>query len=72
MDQAVAVIPGETPTERHFRRLVSVREAAEYLGRTEKSVRHLVNRRKLRCIRGDGRVMLDLADLDHWIRMNRV
>ncbi len=53
------------------RRLVNVREAARYIGRTEKSVRHLVGRRKLRCIRADGRVMLDLLDLDAWITMNR-
>jgi Helix-turn-helix domain len=53
------------------RRLINVREAAQYIGRTEKSVRHLVGRRKLRCIRADGRVMLDLIDLDAWITMNR-
>jgi hypothetical protein len=53
------------------KRLVNVREAAQYIGRTEKSVRHLVGRRKLRCIRADGRVMLDLIDLDAWITMNR-
>jgi excisionase family DNA binding protein len=53
------------------RRLISVREAAHYLGRTEKSVRHLVGRRKLRSVRADGRVMFDLSDLDDWITMNR-
>jgi excisionase family DNA binding protein len=54
------------------RRVLSVREAAFYLGRTEKSVRHLVQKRKLRSIRADGRVMLDLFDLDAWIEMHRV
>ena len=54
------------------RRLMNVREAAQYLGRTEKSIRHLVGRRKLRSIRADGRVMLDLSDLDAWINMNRL
>jgi hypothetical protein len=53
------------------KRLLNVREAAQYIGRTEKSVRHLVGRRKLPCIRADGRVMLDLVDLDAWITMNR-
>jgi excisionase family DNA binding protein len=53
------------------RRLLNVREAAQYLGRTEKSVRHLVGRRKLRSVRADGRVMLDLSDLDAWIAMYR-
>jgi excisionase family DNA binding protein len=51
-------------------RLLNVKEAARYIGRTEKSVRHLVSRRKLRCVRADGRVMLDLSDLDAWITMN--
>jgi excisionase family DNA binding protein len=53
------------------RRLLSIREAAQYLGRTEKSLRHLVGRRKLRSVRADGRVMLDLSDLEAWIDMNR-
>ena len=53
------------------RRLLNVRDAAQYLGRTEKSVRHLVGRRRLRSVRADGRVMLDLSDLDAWITMNR-
>ena len=54
------------------KRLLNVTQAAEYLGRTPKSIRHLVQRRKLRCIRADGRVMFDLSDLDAWIDMNRV
>lgn len=52
-------------------RLFSVADAARYLGRTEKSIRHLVQRRKLASIRGDGRVMFDRTDLDAWIRLNR-
>ena len=52
-------------------RLLSVADAARYLGRTEKSIRHLVQRRKLASIRGDGRVMFDRVDLDAWIKRNR-
>ena len=52
-------------------RLLSVADAARYLGRTEKSIRHLVQRRKLTSIRGDGRVMFDRTDLDAWIQRNR-
>ena len=52
-------------------RLLSVADAARYLGRTEKSIRHLVQRKKLASIRGDGRVMFDLCDLDAWIKQNR-
>lgn len=60
---------GETGVRR---RLLNVSQAAQYLGRTPKSIRHLVQRRKLRCIRADGRVMFDVSDLDAWIDMNRV
>ena len=52
-------------------RLLTVADAARYLGRTEKSIRHLVQRRKLASIRGDGRVMFDRTDLDAWIKRNR-
>lgn len=52
-------------------RLLTVADAARYLGRTEKSIRHLVQRRKLPSIRGDGRVMFDRVDLDAWIKRNR-
>lgn len=63
---------GRTEANHIARRLINVREAAQYLGRTEKSIRHLVGRRKLRSVRTDGRVMLDLSDLDAWINMNRL
>jgi excisionase family DNA binding protein len=68
-DQVVQHSDGKTGIGK---RLVNVKQAAEYLGRTPKSIRHLVERRKLQCIRADGRVMFDLSDLDAWIDMNRV
>jgi excisionase family DNA binding protein len=72
MPGKAAVREGRTTEAIHIaRRLINVREAAQYLGRTEKSIRHLVGRRKIRSVRADGRVMLDLSDLDAWINMNR-
>jgi excisionase family DNA binding protein len=53
-------------------RLLTVREAAEYIGRTETAVRELVWNGKLAHIRTDRRVMLDIRDLDSWIDTNRV
>ena len=53
-------------------RLLAVREAAEYIGRTETAVRELVWNGKLAHIRTDRRVMLDIRDLDSWIDTNRV
>jgi len=44
--------------------LMSVRAAARYLGRTEKAVRHLYDRRILTPLRIDGRVFLDRREID--------
>lgn len=53
------------------RRLLTVREAAEYLGRSEEAVRHLLKTNKLHSIRADGRVLLDKRDVDFWIDANK-
>jgi hypothetical protein len=45
--------------------LMSVRQAAEYLGRTEKAVRHMYERRILTPLRIDGRVFLDRREIDN-------
>jgi hypothetical protein len=44
--------------------LLSVRTASQYLGRTEKAVRHLYERRILTPLRIDGRVFLDRREID--------
>jgi hypothetical protein len=44
--------------------LLSVRKAAEYLGRSEKAVRHLYERQVLTPLRIDGRVFLDRREID--------
>ncbi len=59
-------------TQEMSRRLLTVREAAKYIGRTESAVRELVWNEKLPHIRCDRRVMLDIRDLDRWIDTNRV
>ena len=48
-------------------RLMSVAQAAEYLGRTADAVKHLISEGSLRTVRSDRRVFLDRLDLDHWI-----
>ncbi len=45
--------------------LLSVRKTAEYLGRSEKAVRHLYERRILTPLRIDGRVFIDRREIDH-------
>ena len=49
------------------RRFVSLREAAIYLGRTEKALRKLVERRAVPFRRAGKRLVFDLAELDRWV-----
>jgi excisionase family DNA binding protein len=53
-------------------RLLTVAQAAAYLGRTEKSVYAMTARGAFPAVRGDGRVMFDVQDLDQWIETNKV
>ena len=48
-------------------RLFSVDQAAVYLGRTAKAVRCLIDANAFPSVRTDGRIMLDVLDLDRWI-----
>ncbi len=54
------------------KRLLSVRETAYYIGRTETAVREMTWNGKLPHIRADRRVLFDIRDLDRWIDINRV
>ena len=51
--------------------LLSVRRAAEYLGRTEKALRHLHERRILTPLRIDGCVFLDRREIDSLVEKAR-
>ena len=53
------------------RRLLSVDEAAIYLGRSKDAVQHLIQADKLPVVRCDRRTMLDIRDLDEWIAENK-
>jgi excisionase family DNA binding protein len=52
-------------------RLLSVEEAAEYLGRSTEAIRHMISAGKLPTVRGDRRIQIDVRDLDHWIESNK-
>ncbi len=52
------------------RRLVSIPEDAEYIGRTVPAVRSLVSIRQLPSFQGNRRTFLDLQDLNVWIIAN--
>jgi len=48
-------------------RLLTVEQAAVYLGRTKTAVQHLIHERRLPIVREGGRVFLDRIALDSWI-----
>jgi excisionase family DNA binding protein len=53
-------------------RLMSVNEAAAYIGRTPKALRHMIASGTVPAIHEGSRVHLDRADLDQWIELRKV
>ena len=54
-----------------YPRLLTVDQAAVYLGRTREAIQHLVASGKVPTVRADRRVFLDRSDLDKWIDDNK-
>jgi len=52
-------------------RLLSVDQAAQYLSRTSAAVRRLISSGKLKSVRMDDRVFLDIQDLDRIIEASK-
>jgi excisionase family DNA binding protein len=50
---------------------LSVGQAAEHLGITEQAIRSLLKRGDIPAYRPNGRVFLDRAELDSWVRSGR-
>lgn len=65
-------IGGSSRKGRIAARLLTVKEAADYIGRTEQAVQHLIHKRELIVVRRGRRVHLDRADLDRRIDANKV
>jgi excisionase family DNA binding protein len=70
--QIVPQIQRDNRTTRVASRLLTVKDAAAYIGRTEQAVQHLIHRRELLVVRKGRRVHLDRSDLDRWIEANKV
>jgi len=51
--------------------LLSVKDAAVYLGRSEQAIQHLIFDHELPVVRVGRRVHLDRRDLDAWIEKNK-
>jgi hypothetical protein len=50
------------------RRLLTLKDASLYLGRSVGSIREMLYGRELPCIqKGNGKVWIDLKDIDNWI-----
>jgi len=54
-----------------MKRLLTVKEAAIYIGRSVPAVRELIWAGKLPIIRPDRRISLDINDLDRWIEQHK-
>ena len=52
-------------------RLLTVDQAAVYIGRTKEAVQHMISSSKLPAVRSDRRVFVDVLDLDRWIEDNK-
>lgn len=52
---------------RLYPRLLTVDQAAVYLGRSREATQHLIASGKIPSVRADRRVFLDRQDLDQWI-----
>jgi excisionase family DNA binding protein len=53
-------------------RLMSVKEAAAYIGRTPKALYHMIANGDVPAVREGTRVHLDRADLDQWVELRKV
>jgi excisionase family DNA binding protein len=58
--------------ERLAGRLLTAKEAAEYIGRSEQAMRHLIHQRDIPVVRMGRCVRIDRRDLDTWIENNKV
>jgi excisionase family DNA binding protein len=52
-------------------RLLSIEQAAVYLGRSKEAVQHMIAASKIPAVRSDRRVFIDSEDLDRWIQQNK-
>lgn len=65
--ETVALLARDGATMPVKRRLLSVEEAAVYMGRSEEAMQHLIASGRIRTVRIDRRVFVDLRDLDKLI-----
>jgi excisionase family DNA binding protein len=68
--EALAAIVQQVGTS-NTRRLMNAEEAAVYLALSPKTIYNMVEAGQLPPVRHGKRIMLDIQDLDAWIRMSK-
>lgn len=63
---------GNPVTVRLQKRLYSIPEAAQYLGRTPWAVREMIWAGKIRYVKDGKRILLDILDIDKWIEESKM
>ena len=53
------------------KRLLTVPEAASYIGRTIEATKKLYYKNQFPIVKADGRVFIDIQDLDRWIEQSK-
>lgn len=53
------------------RRLLTIEQAAEYLALSERQIWTMISASELPVVSGGRRKMIDIQDLDQWIRRNK-
>jgi len=64
-------LTGENKKAVQGKRLISIREAGEYLSRSPWTIAEMVRTGKIPYVRDGKRKLLDLQDLDAWIDSNK-
>src|SRR4029077_554270 len=57
--------------EPYRQRLLTVKDFAKYIGRTEPAARHVINSGEIPVHKSDGRIFVDIKDADEWIEAKK-
>lgn len=71
-DRVILKMKTETGPVKNRKRLLTAKEAADYLGRSWEAIKHLTARGELPTVRAGRRVHYAIEDLDRWIAENKV
>ena len=63
--------PQRQPKEPLRKRLLTVKEASIYLGRSIPAIRELIWAGKLPIVKSDRRIFFDINDIDKWIEQHK-